>query len=310
MNFLKLYLNSFWRISRKTGRDAFLIVSKYIQAPSSARDILVKEAREGNNAVAVSMLKLDREIQLMRYHGFFAYLRSTREFNIQSAYRKASFGMSGKITKREESNVAKVPFMITSAQKKELIETLGYSTEDIKCMKPLEACIILEYKIAPREMESRLPTLIQEHHETPTTSKSLSDSVTPEQAISEISSDKLRDIISEKDNVTQIARDKGTHICTPQQEVSQSENMSAKIDDRKSEVSKIAPLIVSSNSTPSSKSVRLWYQVLEISPDNVESVGLFADESEAKICQDTKEHLTAKHSPEKNVKFEIRTTYR
>lgn len=39
-------------------------------------------------------------------------------------------------------------------------------------------------------------------------------------------------------------------------------------------------------------------------------MGLFPNEAEAKLCHETKEQLAAKHTPDRNIRFQVRTTRR
>lgn len=105
------------------------------------------------NTAAIALLKCDREINLMRYHGIVEYVQrwwetkqwpfSSRTFGSGSSGRsKTPNGRSG-----AEASVGRVAFMVTSRQREELATVLGYSAQDIRSFKPLEALLLLEHGI-------------------------------------------------------------------------------------------------------------------------------------------------------------------
>lgn len=174
-----------WRTSRKIGNDSVVLLSKLVQSPHSSRDILLREARESNE-VATSYLRIEKEINLVRYYGIAGYLRERNLFQFHTytwlqsqlpqSWRRGRLGPSSLSTFEPQqsrmmttagsssSTMARVAFMITASQRSALVTKLGYNTEQIKQLTPLEATLILEHNIQPMEAESRLKTLVEEYN--------------------------------------------------------------------------------------------------------------------------------------------------
>jgi hypothetical protein len=189
---------------------------------------------------------------------------------------------STNVTMRHSSTKARVAFMITAAQRAGLAKELGYSQEQIKQLKPLEASLILEHSIVPTALESRLPTLVDEYHASLETQRHMATMAAPVTLESHEPQASWPKQHSGEDDVV-------TTLSLPA--------MTSMSDSR--------PL-----NSPVEPNTRLWHQVVAITSDGVESVGIYPNESEARLCQETKEHLAAKHSPHLSVRFEIRTTRR
>jgi len=150
-------------------------------------------ARERNNSVATSLLHFEKEVQLVKYHGVFKYAKISFPSFFQRVKDKLFYYHSGSVplknqeeaskpsvpktsnsktkyySMKESSNNKKVydnpivAFMITSTQKLELKE-LGFSSSDIKSMKPIDAYMILSHRIFPQEVAKRLPKIMQDYH--------------------------------------------------------------------------------------------------------------------------------------------------
>lgn len=220
--------------------------------------------------------------------------------------------------------MARVAFMITAAQRSALVNKLGYTAHQIKQLTPLEATIILEHSIQPIEMESRLKTLVQEYHASllvtasATTIQQLSTTVPPssdapappeEKQDSTSDTDSLHPQLSPLPEPQSDEEADGTKLLLlPAMPPTASNDTTA---------AAAAALPQSTSDLPTTPlesittTTRLWHQVVAISPDGTEeSIGLFPVESEAKVCQETKEHLAAKHTPDRKIRFEVRTTRR
>ena len=59
------------------------------------------------------------------------------------------------------TNVARVPFMVTQAQRLRLQQELGYTRQDIQHLTPMDVTLILQHQVLPEERESRLELLLQ-----------------------------------------------------------------------------------------------------------------------------------------------------
>ena len=90
------------------------------------------------------MLKADREVGLVRYWGFLGYLR---EKNIGKSWppvvKRLLFGSQITLgddsgSQKTKNKKARVAFMITSTQRAELSERLGYEADHIRLLNPVE----------------------------------------------------------------------------------------------------------------------------------------------------------------------------
>jgi hypothetical protein len=270
-----------WHRSQKIGTDSLLLMSKLVKSPNSSRDILLSQARQAN-AAATSFLRVEREISLMKYHGFLGYLheRNLFYFNAWSQRLRLGLGPAPPVdqnknqTTRSSSNIARIAFMITATQRAALSSSLGYSPEQIKHLKPVEASLILEHKVQPIDMDSRLPRLVQEYH------ASLS---------------------AGNQKVNEMPPAVETH--EPQHSAPEEEQL----EGDTTTTTTILSLPTLENFL---ENTSLWYEVVAIMPDGTETVGLYRDESEAELCLETKEYLRAKHTPDDSVRFQIRTTHK
>ena len=152
----------------------------------SLNSILLQEANEKNNIVAIFVLKTKKEYNLIKYKGVSNYLQDNDvNFNVTGYLRSIiyksnnnSIGVdnnnnntikkSNKITTSSASNnnnnnTAKVAFMITSLQKQELKDA-GYDTRQIKKLKPLEASLILQHQILPQNHTKDVERLVSIYH--------------------------------------------------------------------------------------------------------------------------------------------------
>lgn len=156
------------------------------------KDILLSLARERNNSVATSLLHFEKEVQLVKYHGVFKYAKISFPSFFQGVKDKLFYYHSGSVPLKNQEEASKPPvpktsnsktkysmkessnnkkvydnpivaFMITSTQKLELKE-LGFSSSDIKSMKPIDAYMILSHGIFPQEVAKRLPEIMQDYH--------------------------------------------------------------------------------------------------------------------------------------------------
>jgi hypothetical protein len=57
---------------------------------------------------------------------------------------------------------AKVAFMVTGRMKEQLLE-LGYTPDQIKQFKPIEASLLLEHNVPPEQQAEQLPQLVQDY---------------------------------------------------------------------------------------------------------------------------------------------------
>jgi hypothetical protein len=138
---------------------------------ASVRDVFLHQARsDPPNALAIQLLHLDKEWNNLRYFGISKYLQQKREggsalprISWLNSSSSSSNSLTSAIPRPQEpaKPSARIPFIITSSMKSRL-EELGYLTEDLKTLTPLQATLLLEHQIAPSERMSQLPVLEQE----------------------------------------------------------------------------------------------------------------------------------------------------
>lgn len=263
-----------WNRTQRFGSDSVLLVSKLARSRSPSRDVLISQAKKANT-LATSLLRVEREANLIRYHGFLGYFR-----NVNAVTQKFGFSSSSESLKGDQTtptpapskNVARVAFMITTSQRLELSERLGFTPDQIKALKPIEATLILDHSLLPVDVQTKLPSLVKDHQASLVEQKMSIEAATASLATKEPQST-------------------STGLQEP------------KPDDATAKVS-TAPLPL----LQSSESTRLWHEVVEIKSGTTQTIGLFQCESEAKLLQETKQGLAAKFSPDESVIFEIRAT--
>lgn len=143
---------------------------------NDVRQVLLQTTQAHNvnqyNQIAVNILKLDKELNLLQYHGFTKYLSnhistlslpspmllfqrtsqsSTDSDHVSSSLTK-SHGTSeststGNLNLTDKKTKAKVAFMITAQQRQLLMSEYNYTQDQIKSMKPHEAQIIFQHEI-------------------------------------------------------------------------------------------------------------------------------------------------------------------
>ena len=152
----------------------------------SARSVLMGLARGQRppNSVAASLLRADRELGLVRYHGLYGYVE--RAGGVRSLLLRlppppgagagagADPGRDGRggggdgggaaEGDGEGRTKARVAFMITAAQRSELSAGLGYGDDEIRKLRPLEALLILQHQVGPGN-EAKVRRLVEDNDE-------------------------------------------------------------------------------------------------------------------------------------------------
>ncbi|KAL7486067.1 hypothetical protein ACHAW6_011670 [Cyclotella cf. meneghiniana] len=129
-------------------------------APSAASPSPISNADRPNLA-AIKVLEWEREWNLMKYYGFREYGRRLWGSMISRSHANHNTGKG--------SNGAKVAFMITSEQRHFLSSELGYSAEDIRSFKPIEALLLVKNSVKKESDEpsydfrSKLKELVDEN---------------------------------------------------------------------------------------------------------------------------------------------------
>ncbi len=142
---------------RKVFQEALHLSQQLIHhRPTSViqtRQILQQNA---SGALAMTLLKVDKEIVYMKYEGLSQYL--TKRFQDSMMKRKLSnllpandnihtSGADQNATDGSCPKKARIAFMITKQQKQTLAQKYSYSPETIKSLKPTEALLIIENEL-------------------------------------------------------------------------------------------------------------------------------------------------------------------
>jgi len=260
----------------RLGRDGYNLARAVVQhRGTNVKPLLLEHARQ-SNSVAHSLLSADKEVNLMRYHGFPGYFK--QRFQTTSALTtsdgESSTTTSSNATKPQSG--AKVAFMVTASMKQELSERLGYDTDQIKSMTPLQASLILNESISPADMESKLPAAEQAYEE----------QRRKEEEEARIKAEKEQ---QEIDMVKQqpIAGDSGSTQLFGGGYMSNNE-----LDE------------VQNSSIGAFFSASEWFEVRETTPDGKTSrVGLYQDKEEAELGLKTRRDIA--EAKQTNLKFDL-----
>lgn len=276
-----------WNKTHLLGIDSFLLARDLVRKGNkyTAREILLSHA-QNNNGVASSFLVIDKEVNLLKYFGFMGYLRekqigalwhpvAKRLFYGSTSYSSTSTGGGAPQDpdnhKRNKKQVARVAFMITSTQRAELNERLGYSPEAIKQLKPVEASLILQHDLAPDDKDGKLAELVQEYN----------DDLARQHQEAKLQAEKL----AASQRVASAGATKGDH-----EETVVLDGTAAYTDSDKT-----------TSNVASVGKAKEWFEVIEtrVSDDSSIAVALYQDEDEAKLCLELKEGFADRRAREK-----------
>jgi hypothetical protein len=274
----------------------------YKQGGETARDVVLAQARL-TNGVAVSFLKADREVGLVRYCGVLGYLR---EKNIGESWppvvKRLLYGSQSQSSppKKETKKVGRVAFMITSTQRAELSERLGYQADHIKMLKPVEASLILEHHLSPSEDE-KLKGLVKEYN----------DELVRQHQEAKLEAERIESISPSSSSTMTTQTPLETEIMSEVKEdplllASQRFESDARAPDA-------ARSFLDNDSEASTSSIdgTEWYEVVEImvSDGSETPVALYRNEDEAQFCLELKEEFAERHAREKEGNQKVATTY-
>lgn len=106
------------------------------------------------NLAAVKLLHWDREFGLLQYYGVQEYARRWWKSRSSSISPSTSIPKSdateqgrGSTRINQNNNVGRIAFMITSEQRQKLSTDLGYTQQDIRSFKPIEALLLIEHDV-------------------------------------------------------------------------------------------------------------------------------------------------------------------
>lgn len=293
-------------LAKKVLLDSKTLTQEALQhKPTSriaTRQLLQKQV-SNDNQVAESLLKLDKELVLLEYHGASEYMKqkfSKEEQVIQVNKNEAS---------DEKGTVGKVAFMITKQQKLVLKQSLNYSDQDIKGMKPVEAMLLMEHKVVKSNMEGgdndswkeTLQNLVRENEmllekEAQDAQKRIEETVA-----------KSRDQQEKVESATSSDLQLGfEQPISSEKEVSNALSIVSEPSENVSKSQENA-LLSSSESDDSASESDIWYEVVEISicNENKETtsvVGLYRSKKEANELVEIKTDLLNKRKRDEESK--------
>ena len=132
------------------------------------KPVLLEQAKQSNQ-VALSLLKMEKEMGLVQYWGLSGYvqqrIRPMASFSTTKTETSSSFLESTQDNDSSNNNKKKIAFMITSSMKQELKDTLQYDDENIKKMTPLQASLVLNHQVSPQQYKDQIPILEAEYEQ-------------------------------------------------------------------------------------------------------------------------------------------------
>jgi hypothetical protein len=151
---LVLYATDFYKLSSLLLRRVLLTKPVDLTAyKEKTKQLLLDE--KTSNVAAVSLLKWDKEFGLLQYYGAQEYFRrwwQARSKSSSSTTTSTSLPKS-QANAEQGSTTARVAFMITSEQRK-LLADLGYTQQDIRSFKPIEALLLIEHGVKRKSSEA------------------------------------------------------------------------------------------------------------------------------------------------------------
>lgn len=180
-------LSQVWKVPADKRRDVVLQLARadafrVVEPTTTTTAAAPPPFDEGPNQIAVRLLRWEKEVNLMRYYGVSGYMREKNFYRLPFLTSRASSSLPSNSTDASaskaitnstttelpsESSVqsARVAFMVTTSMRKELVERLNYTPQDIKRLTPVQASLVLQHSVTPSGLESKLPALLQQHAE-------------------------------------------------------------------------------------------------------------------------------------------------
>ena len=296
-------------------------------APENIKAVLLQEARREPvpNTLAISLLKIDKEIGLVRYWGLAEYLRQNQlSFSLASSSNRVSAKQTStsEADALESSDVesyhtltepqastAKVAFMITSSMKRDLMDGLGYSSEEIKRMTPQQASLVLHHRLAPdlfeeniAILEKNLQEMKQQEQQYPKDEalQAKTDSETDSETDSQATTTAKLNTPNENSN-NDTTPESPLLLSSSSPNTSQEQPISQAPGDDGRDATATTPL-------DESDAENLWYEVVEVQNDgNVEinqiRHGLYKDRDEALLGLETRQDIQSKREREQQERF-------
>lgn len=296
------------------------------------KSVLLQEARRepAPNSMAISMLKIDKEIGLVKYWGLAEYLRQNQSLfsfssisarlmnpkmdptssdgNSNDTVDSTSTGGVGDAAQNptNSASTARIAFMITSSMKRDLVDGLGYHATDVKGMTPQQASLVLHHRLTPESYENEISKLEKEFEEEQEKrqqeqqqelQKLESSSKENEQAESKLSPESTSSGIGISESLVESSEERsGKNTLLIESSVSH-------------EISEAPSLSTAQQSALNGVEIEgdidLWYEVVEIQEDGVEKNeirhGLYKDRDEAVLGLEARQDIHNKRQQEANI---------
>lgn len=162
----------------KRSHPTSLAATANVSVGERIKAVLLQEARRepSPNSMAISFLKIDKEIGLVKYWGLAEYLRQNQGFfsfsslssrllnqkphnDGSNSINNASIDENDASKPTNTAATAKVAFMITSSMKRDLVDGLGYQASVVKGMTPQQASLVLHHRLGPDSYEEQISDL-------------------------------------------------------------------------------------------------------------------------------------------------------
>ena len=306
----------------KRSHPTTLVATTSASLGERIKSVLLEQARREPvpNTLAISVLKIDKEIGLVRYWGLAEYLKQNQPtFSIASLSSKLSNQKSNSsnlngsgsggiandgagasagaaMSASSSASTARIAFMITSSMKRDLVDGMGYESSVVKGMTPQQASLVLHHRLAPESYEqeiSKLETALEEEQQQQQQEQVLEVSSGESEPSISSKASSIPDSIGESDGC--------------------SDSSSSLVTESKSE----SPLLLSSSSSVESSSLStpmtpsleqtesgtdLWYEVVEVHEEGTKTNeirhGLYKDHEEAVLGLETRQGIHSKREQE------------
>jgi hypothetical protein len=258
-----------WNAQRRRQQQQGLQQRQHLS--SIFKPVLLEQASKNSNRVALSILKMDKEIGLVRYWGWMGYIRQ----RVRPLMTTTTTPTTTSIDDNDNSdNKKKIAFMITTSMKQELQDTYKYTVDDVKKMTPLQASLVLNHQISPEDYDDKVPAL-QEEHEKEQEQVRLLEKENIEIRQQEEEEEQRRRQQQEKEQ--QMMTMKGEYILTTPDSATSSS---------------ASPEVLAAAIGIQSEMKDTWYEVVEVKP-NGERIrqGLYPNTEEAQEGLETREMI-------------------
>jgi hypothetical protein len=249
----------------------------------------LEQAFREANTVATGLLKVDKEVGLVKYYGLSGYLK--QRFQSTTTARGESSPDTDPVASSPVG--AKIAFMVTASMKQELSERLGYGIDQIKTLTPLQASLILNESIQPDEIETKLPQAEQAYN------------------IRRRQEEEEARIQAEQAHILAAATTTATTVAAEAAVVHHDTVVGGMGHDTQHfgvghgyrSRNELDP-IGNSSSMGEFFSASEWFEVTEITADgSISRVGLYTDEEEAKLGMTTRREIA--EAKKTNLKFDM-----